>query len=520
MILIGEQSLTQTNRALVTEKQQQMQYLVETVHSLVESHYKDFTTGNRTEEQAKLEAIKAIKQVRYDTDNYFWINDENATVIMHPIKQSLNGKNLSSLQDANGKYIFTAFIKTAKAQSTGGVVDYLWPKPGSEVAIDKISFVKEFKPWGWIIGSGVYINDIQDSLWSAMRQLLTYVIIITTFILILSFFTVRSIISPIQKTTSPLTNLANGDLTQRLPINGQDEIAKLSQSFNEFIAKVQGIVKDVQHSSEVVNHSSSDLSSLSEKALQSSKQQNLETTQIATASNEMLNMSTEIASNATTAANLTKNANTEVQTSKTIVDESVRSVHHLSTEISGASSVISKLENRCQSIDSVLSVIQAIAEQTNLLALNAAIEAARAGEQGRGFAVVADEVRTLAGRTQVATLEINNIIAQLQDEANQAVVAISASENIAENTVEQSNKASLSLGTIADSITAISDTNQHIATEAEEQSNITRGIDERVIAIADLSEQSTDYSINIHNASEELSHLGTQLRELIKKFKV
>ena len=211
MLLIGEQSLVQTNSTLLTEKQQQMQYLVETVHSLVESHYKDIASNNKTAEQAKQEAITAINEIRYNNDNYFWINDESGTMIIHPIKQSLNGKNLSSLQDANGKYIFTAFVKTAQEKPTGGIVDYLWPKPGSEIAVDKISFVKQFKPWGWIIGSGIYVNDLHDSLWDAMRELLTYLIIIALLILLLSFFTARSIITPIQNTTGPLESLAAGD---------------------------------------------------------------------------------------------------------------------------------------------------------------------------------------------------------------------------------------------------------------------------------------------------------------------
>ena len=522
MLLIASQSLIQTNDTLMSEKQQQIQYLVEVAHSLVESHHSDFMAGNITEEQAQQRTISAINAMRYENGNYFWINDRASNIIVHPIKPALNGKDLTSLEDPNGKNIFPAFVKKAKEDPAGGVVDYLWPKPGSETPVGKISYVKEFQPWGWVIGSGIYIDDVEASLWQSMQSLLLNLVLIALLIIILSFFIAKSIILPLNKTTEALADLAQGEgnLTQRLPINGDDEIAKLSQSFNQFTLKIQDVIKEVQASAKAVKDSSVDLSSLSQAALASNEQQNSETAQIATASNQMVSTINEIANSATTAATLAEGANGEAQTSKTIVTDSVTSVQKLSTEIINASSVISELNNECGSIDSVLSVIKAIAEQTNLLALNAAIEAARAGEQGRGFAVVADEVRTLAGRTQEATSEINTIIEQLQNKANEAVSAIATSENIAENAVEQASKASQSLDSISDAIIAILDANHHIAKAADEQSSVTREIDERVTAIAGLSEASTQRSVKINSGSEDVSKLGIQLRELIKTFQV
>ena len=522
MLTIAAESLIQTNNILLSEKQQQTQHLVEAAHSLIAASHKSFKDGKMTEEQAKQEAIAAVMKIRYDNGNYFWINDLNAVMVAHAVKPSLNGKDLSKLADPNGKFLFTEFAKLVKKTPEGGIVDYLWEKPGSEEPVEKISYVKGFTPWKWVLGTGIYIDDVEASMWSSVQGLIIEVIVITLLIILLSFLIGLSIITPIKRTTDALADLVQGegDLTQRLPVNGKDEISKLSHSFNEFITKIQGVVEKVQESAESIKVSSLNLSALAQKSLQSNQQQNAETAQIATASNEMLSTINEIANSAQTAANLAEGASAEAKTSKSIFTKSVHSVQDLSGEIMGATTVITELNNECASIDSVLSVIEAIAEQTNLLALNAAIEAARAGEQGRGFAVVADEVRTLAGRTQVATLEINEIIAQLQNKATEAVTAMSKSAELAEGAVTQSNAASDSLDSIADAIISISDANHHISTASNEQSTVTQEIDERVTAIAQLSEESTIRSVEINTGSDEVSKLGVQLTDLIKTFKV
>ena len=522
MIVIASQSLIQTNDVLLTEKKEQTQHLVETAHSIINAHYKHFKAGNVTEDQAKQDAIAAVMLMRYDTDNYFWINDDKAVMIAHAVKPSLNGQNLSKLADPNGKFLFTEFVKLVKKTPEGGIVDYLWERPGSDKPIEKISYVKGFTPWKWVIGTGIYIDDVKTTLWSSTQNLLKNAVIIALLIIVLSFFITSSIIKPIKKTTDALADLAQGegDLTQRLPVNGHDEIAQLARSFNHFIIKIENVIEDIKKSAETLKNASHHLSSLAQQSLHSNQQQNAETAQIATASNEMLSTINEIANSAATAAELAEGASSDAQSSKDVVNKSVESVQQLSLEINGASQVISELNNECTSIDSVLSVIKAIAEQTNLLALNAAIEAARAGEYGRGFAVVADEVRTLAGRTQVATLEINDIIVQLQNKANEAVSAITKSHLIANDTVTQSNEANQSLDAILAAIVAISDANHHISTASNEQSTVTREIDERVTAIAQLSEDTTQHSIEITEGTKEVDQLGTQLRELVKTFKL
>ncbi len=521
VLLVTGQSLLEINEGLLEAKSKQTQNMVDAAHSVMDGYYKQFKNGELSEDEAKTLALNAVKTMRYDNGNYFWVNDYSPTIIMHPVKPQLAGKDLSGVKDTNGKHLYLEFVKVAKKTGSGHV-DYLWEKPGASDPLEKISYVKAFKPWGWIIGTGIYVNDVRESTWQLAKDLSVYVVLIILFLLAGLFFIAKSIVVPIRSTTSVLEDLSKGegDLTIRLPVNGEDEVAKLSASFNEFVEKIHHIIVSVQKSSAEVEISASELLSKSTESVASTEQQNAETAQIATASNEMVSTINEIAHSASTAAGLAQGANTEALEGKKVVTESASSVENLSTEIQSASAVITELDSECDSIDSVLSVIKGIAEQTNLLALNAAIEAARAGEQGRGFAVVADEVRTLAGRTQGATLEINGIIEQLQNKAKEAVSAIETSGSIALIAVEQAQKASNSLDSIADCVNSISDANDHIATAAEEQSAVTREIDERVVVIADLATTSNQIASGINSGSDTLKKSGQSVSELMAAFKV
>ncbi|WP_019613955.1 methyl-accepting chemotaxis protein [Psychromonas ossibalaenae] len=521
VLFVAGESLLQINEGLLVAKSKQTQNMVDAAHGVVSGYYEQFKSGELEEQDAQTLALNAVKTMRYDNGNYFWVNDYSPTIIMHPVKPQLAGKDLSGVKDSNGKHLYLEFVRVAK-ESGAGHVDYLWEKPGSSDPLEKVSYVKAFKPWGWIIGTGIYVDDVRASTWQLAADLAVYVVVIIVFLLAGLFFIAKSIVIPIRSTTSALQDLSKGegDLTVRLPVNGEDEVAKLSSSFNEFVEKIHNIIVSVQKSSAEVEVSASELLSKSMESVASTEQQNAETAQIATASNEMVSTINEIAHSASTAAGLAQGANSEALEGKKVVTESANSVENLSTEIQSASAVIIELDSECSSIDSVLSVIKGIAEQTNLLALNAAIEAARAGEQGRGFAVVADEVRTLAGRTQGATLEINGIIEQLQSKAQEAVSAIETSSSIAVIAVEQAAKASDSLDSIAGSVNSISDANDHIATAAEEQSAVTREIDERVVVIADLANATNEIASDINSSSDTLKKLGQNVSELMATFKV
>lgn len=311
-----------------------------------------------------------------------------------------------------------------------------------------------------------------------------------------------------------------GDLTQRAEIKTNDEIGNLAGAFNRFVENLSNIVSEVMHQSNQVATAAEQLSAITVETSQGVQQQTDEIRQVATAMDQMSATVVEVASNAENASQSAEDGNSEANNGRQVVSATISAISELATDVESSSTVIENLKGDSENIGTVLDVIKNIAEQTNLLALNAAIEAARAGEQGRGFAVVADEVRTLAQRTQQSTTEIESLITALQGGAQQAVNVMVQSREKAEDTVNQAQQAGESLNAINQSVGSILNMNTQIASAAEEQSATTAEITRNINNIQGIAEQTAQGSDQIATASNELSNLGEQLRSLVLQFKV
>lgn len=332
----------------------------------------------------------------------------------------------------------------------------------------------------------------------------------------------RLITQPINTVVVAMKDIAEGegDLTQRLQVHGQDETAQLAMSFNQFAANIQDLLGQVLESADQISLSAKEMATASSNAEDSIRKQNTETEQISTAVEEMSMSAQEVAQNADLAAEAAHKADEETTQGRNIVTNALESVGKLAEETQAAADVIEKLGTDIQDIGAVIDVIRNVAEQTNLLALNAAIEAARAGEQGRGFAVVADEVRTLASRTQKSTQDIQDKVTTLQQDAQTAVEKMLQNRAIANSTIELTTTAGASLEAITQAVARITEMSNHIARAAEQQSEVANVVSRNIATVSQLAQKTDDSTQHVSQGTKGLNRLATALREHISRFKV
>ncbi len=314
--------------------------------------------------------------------------------------------------------------------------------------------------------------------------------------------------------------MAQGDLTRRLQVQTRDELRDIAVEFNRMADHFVGLIENLRDAARDIDQTTGGFVDLAEQARHGADQQRNQTEQVATAITEMSATAQEVASNAEQAARATAQAREAALQGNDVVGEVVQSINRLAGEVDEAARVIHELEANSQEIGSILDVIRGIAEQTNLLALNAAIEAARAGEQGRGFAVVADEVRTLASRTQEATQEIQQMIERLQSGAAQAAEVMSRSAESAGSTVQMAGEAGTALRGITEAVDTVNDMNAQIASAAEEQTAVAEEINQNVINISQVCHRTTDMTGNIHDAGVRLRKLAERLAEVVSRFRL
>ena len=515
-----ESEITNFREKLLNERRQELVHVTEVAKEIV-----SFQRSQGGDYKA------ALRDVRFGSAGYFFVYDGKGKNLFHALLPKLEGTDQIGMTDPKGTKIIVGLLNAAR--SGDGILTYYYQKPGTNELVEKIGYAAMVPGTDWIIGTGAYVDDIEASVaeyrQTALKDMegklwltLMIVIVITLITATLILFAAQRTVTPIRNMLDNLNDIAQGegDLTKRLQVHGEDEIAQLGQAFNRFVDKLQHIIRDVTTATHEVQDASGSIHAQTQAIAAQLANHNNETDQVVTAITEMSSTAQEVAMNTTQVAEATHVASDEVAKAQECVDTSLTEISTLMAEINSAADHIQSLNEQSQKINSVLSVIGGIAEQTNLLALNAAIEAARAGEQGRGFAVVADEVRSLASRTQASTLEINEMLSELHRLVSQAVSAMEESQQSCHRSVESSRLISESLGAVTSSVTSINDMSTQIATAATEQSSVTEEINRNIYAIQEIVAELLHSSEEAARVSQTVSHSGDNLGQLVNQFRV
>ncbi|MEB2626476.1 methyl-accepting chemotaxis protein [Pseudomonas sp. YuFO8] len=519
LLILAGLMLKQNHDDLYAAKALKTRHVVETASGILR-HFQSLEGHGLTREQAQQQASAVIRDLRYDREDYFWIEDLDTRMVMHP-NGKLEGKRMAGTRDPDGKALFDEMVAVA-VRDGSGLVRYRWPKPGSDAPVEKVSYVELFKPWGWIVGSGIYIDDVQVEF---RRQLIQAFVILLTITLVLSaliLLIARSIASPLAQVVNAMENIASSeaDLTHNLDSRWRDEVTALSGHFNAFTSKLRTVIGQSMQTAGGLDQASQSLAEIAGNNQRQCQQQSQQMELVATAIHEVSHAVQEVARNAEHAANEVRRADEQACKGQHNIDSSLRQIDQLSETIGQAVEVIQSLAQESTQIGSVLEVIRAIAEQTNLLALNAAIEAARAGEQGRGFAVVADEVRLLAQRTQQSTAQIQVMIERLQGNSEAAVNVINASSQAAQQTVEQARETGESLHQVISALRNLTELNASIASATLEQSHVVEDINQNVTHATSLALENAQAADQSNEASQKLGQMADQLNRLLGQFRI
>ncbi|MFM5404487.1 methyl-accepting chemotaxis protein [Aeromonas veronii] len=517
-LVVARENAIKERKALLSSYIMMAKTAVDAVYSLPDS----------PENRQKVKEL--LRPLRYSSDGYFFVYDFEGNTILLPVRTELEGKNRWNDKDAKGKLLIQEILKSARQGD--GFTEYWTAKPSIGRDAPKLAFTLVLDKYQWAIGTGFYIDDIDNDLaalraeresnmHASLQSSVLVILLILGITLAATVIVGNRVTKPLADAVLALNDIANGDgdLTQRLKVQSQDEIGQLASAFNRFVERIQSVVSQVGETSNHLFSAVDKLHHLSEHYDHQMQGHSRETDQVVTAVTEMSSTAQEVAASASNAATATSDAARESDAARGVVSGAINSINRLVGEVHTASGVIEQLAQETAKIGSVVEVIRGIAEQTNLLALNAAIEAARAGEQGRGFAVVADEVRSLAGRTQQSTKEINEMLQRLQGGVKQAVEVMQASEDRSQETVQEASHIASSLDSMVMAVSTINDMNIQIATAAEEQHAVSEEINKNLVAIQQIVSELTSAAVESNSTTRDLANTGDKLRKLVSQFR-
>ncbi|KMQ51874.1 Methyl-accepting chemotaxis protein [Chitinispirillum alkaliphilum] len=511
-------------------------------YTILDHYAQEARAGRLSVEDAQRLALESIRNIRYEGEEYYWINDNTypyPTMIMHPINPALDGNVMDNpsynVAMGTNQNLFQAIVQTARG-SGSGFVDYLWPKPGRTEPSPKISYVMLFREWDWIIGTGIYTDDVNGNVMEALLPVIVIVLLLLVLLCVGGYIFTGTIRRSFDSVIERLKDIATGegDLRKRLEIKSNDELGAISKWFNIFTENIQKIINEISSDAETLASASTELSAVAQQMTSGSKETLSSSSTVAAASEEMSANSSSVASGMEHASsNLSSVVTATEEMSATVGEiasnaEKARAVSsEASAQVGEITEMMKILGGAAQDIGAVTETITSISAQTNLLALNATIEAARAGAAGKGFAVVASEIKALAEQTASATDDIKEKIAAIQSSTGTAVADIGKINSVISEVGEIIYTIATAIEEqatvtrdIAENISGASDDVREANERVSQTAEVSRSIARDVASVNSAAEEMAGSSEQVSISSAELSKLAEQLKSLVNKFKI
>ncbi|WP_343865470.1 methyl-accepting chemotaxis protein [Caenispirillum bisanense] len=525
-------ALVSLQSTLMEDRKMKTRNLIEAAHTVIESYAAKARSGAMTEEEAKARAVEAVGAMKYENGaEYFFIVGFDGIAAYHP-NPKLNGTDMSGIKDPTGKTMIAEMIQVAR--STGeGYVGYMWPKTQGAEPIDKLSYVKAMPEWKWLVGTGIYIDDVSRAFWEQAATLAVVVLAVLGAMIALSVFVARSITTPVKALTASMSGLAGGNHNvEVIGTDRKDEVGDMSRAvlvFKDSMIRADQLAAEQERERAAREARASRIEALT-SSFGTDVDRLLEavaaaTTQLTSTAQSMSSIGEETTRQATAVSAASEQASANVQTVASAAEELSASITEIGRQVNHSSAIsraaadeakrtndiVQGLARSAERIGEVVSLINDIADQTNLLALNATIEAARAGEAGKGFAVVANEVKSLAGQVGRATEEISQQIAQVQTETTTAVSAIQTIVR----TIEEVNEVASAIAAAVEQQNAAT---HEISRNVQEAAAGSQEVSRNIVGVTHAANETGSAASQVLSASEQMSQQADRLNSLVSRF--